>query len=92
MPKKRLELIYTGNFAGIDFRDQAERFASARGLTGYVSKEAEDWMRIVAEGEERELKNFLFDLNEYMDIFIEHYSQRWGEATGEYDRFKLSNI
>lgn len=92
MPKKRLELIYTGNFAGVDFRDQAELFASARGLTGYVSKVAVDRIRIVAEGEERELKNFIFDLNEYMDIFIEHYSQTWGEATGEYSRFEISRV
>jgi acylphosphatase len=90
--KKRLELSYTGNFAGIDFRDQADRFASARALTGYVSKVADDRMRIVVEGEERELASFLFDLNEYMDIFIEHFSQRWLEATGEYDRFRIAMV
>ncbi len=92
MPRKRLELTYTGNFAGIDFRDQAERFAFARGLTGFVSKEAADRMRIVAEGEEEELKNFLHDLNEYMDIFIVHYNKRWVEATGEYSKFRISKV
>ena len=89
MPKKRLEVTYTGNFAGIDFRDQAELFAAAHSLTGYISKEAADRIRMVAEGEEEELKDFLYDLNEYMDIFIEHYTQRWDSATGEYSEFRL---
>jgi acylphosphatase len=92
MAKKRLELTYTGNFAGIDFRDQAERFASARKLTGHVSKEAVDRMRIVAEGEEEELKNFLHDLNEYMDIFIEHYTKRWVPASGAYSKFRILKV
>lgn len=90
MAQKRLELIYTGNFDGTNFRDQAECFASARGLTGHVSKEAADRMRVVVEGEEEELKAFLHDLNEYMDIFIEHYTKRWVAATGEYSRFRIS--
>jgi acylphosphatase len=84
--------MYSGNFDGTNFRDQAEIFASARGLTGYVSKEAADRMRVVAEGEEEELKTFLHDLNEYMDIFIEHYTKRWGEARGEYSRFRISAL
>jgi acylphosphatase len=90
MPKKRLEITYTGNFTGIDFRDQAELFASTHGLTGHVSKLAADRIGVLAEGEEKELKAFLFDLNEYMDVFIEHYSLRWSEATGEYNKFRLS--
>jgi acylphosphatase len=92
MPKKRLELVYTGNFDGTNFRDQAELFATARGLTGYVSKDAADRMRVVAEGEEGELKIFLHDLNEYMDIFIKHYTRRWIEATGEYSRFRIAKV
>lgn len=92
MPLKRLELTYTGRFDRVDFRDQAERFAFAHHLTGHVSKEAADRIRLVAEGEEEELKTFLYDLNEYMDIFIEHYSKRWLEATGEYSKFRISRV
>ena len=90
MAQKRLELIYTGNFDETNFRDQAERFATAHGLTGHVSKEAADRMRVVAEGEEEELKAFLHDLNEYMDIFIENYTKRWVPASGEYSKFRIS--
>jgi acylphosphatase len=92
VPKKRLELTYTGNFAGVDFRDQAERFASAHGLTGYAEKVAADRMKLVAEGEEKELGAFLFDLNEYMSIFIEHYTKVWREATGEYSKFRITKV
>jgi acylphosphatase len=92
MAQKRLELTYTGNFDGTNFRDQAECFASARGLTGHVAKEAADRMRVLAEGEEGDLKNFLHDLNEYMDIFIEHYTKRWVPATGEYSKFRILKI
>lgn len=92
MPAKRLRLVYFGQFDRVDFRDQAERFAAIRGITGYARKISDDRIEVVAEGEERELQSFLQDLNEYMDLFIERYKRDWLTASGEYDRFRFMNF
>lgn len=89
---KRLELAYSGRLDEVDFRATAERFATARKLTGYVQKFPNGTVKIVAEGEEKNLRNFLKDFNNDMDIFIEHFSQHWFDATGEYSRFTFLNI
>jgi acylphosphatase len=92
MPLKRLELVYNGRLQEVDFRATAERFATARNLTGYVSKFPNGNVKIVVEGEEKELQNFLRDFNDDMDIFIEHYSRHWFEPTNEYPDFRFLNI
>ncbi len=92
MALKRLELVYSGRLDQVDFRETAQRFASAHKLAGYVRKFPGGSVKIVVEGEEKELEKFTRDFNEDMDIFIEHFSRRWLPATGEYDDFRFLNI
>lgn len=89
---KRLELVYAGAMEMTDFRETAERFATAHGLTGYVRKFPNGTVKILAEGDEKELKKFMRDFNEDMDIWIDKFSQHWFPATGEYSKFRFLNI
>ena len=92
MALKRLELTYSGRLDQVDFRDTAERFATAHDLKGYVRKFPNGAVKIVVEGEEKKLDGFMRDFNDDMDIFIEHLSTQWFPATGEYDTFRFLNI
>jgi acylphosphatase len=92
MPLRRLELVYAGRLHEVDFRETAERFATAHKLTGYVRKFPNGTVKILVEGEEKELQKFLRDFNDDMDIFIERYSRHWFEATNEYRDFRFLNI
>ncbi len=92
MAAKRLELVYSGRLDQVDFRETAERFATAHKLTGYVRKFSNGAVKLVVEGEEKDLQKFMLDFNEDMDIFIEHFSRTWFPATGEYSRFRFLNI
>ena len=92
MALKRLELVYSGRVDQVDFRETAERFAQVHNLSGYVRKFPNGTVKIVAEGEEKELQRFMQDFNEDMDIFIEHFSRTWLPPTGEYNRFRFLNI
>ena len=85
-------MVYSGRLDQVDFRETAERFATAHDLTGYVEKFPNGTVKIVAEGEEKDLQRFMRDFNEDMDIFIEHFSRNWLSASGEYSRFRFLNI
>jgi acylphosphatase len=89
---KRLELLYSGKMDQTDFRETAERFATAHQLVGFVKKLENDMIKIVAEGPEDELRKFMRDFDEDMDIYIEHFSANWADATGEFKRFELNHI
>ena len=89
---KRLELVYAGKLDQTDFRETAERFAIARGLVGHVKKNANGTMKIVAEGLEKNLKSFLQDFNEDVNIYFDHVSENWLPATGEFTRFSLDHV
>jgi acylphosphatase len=89
---KRLELVYAGRLSEVDFRETAERFATAHKLTGWVRKFANGTVKVLVEGEGKELQKFMQDFNDDMDIFIERFSKNWFAATGEYDRFTFLNI
>ena len=92
MAIKRLELVYSGRLDQVGFRETAERLAIAYRLTGYVRKFPNGAVKILVEGEEKDLQKFMRDFNEDMDIFIEHFSRNWFPATGEYSRFRFLNI
>ena len=92
MAVKRLVLVYAGRLDQVDFRETAERFATAHKLTGYAQKFPNGSVKILLEGEEKELQEFLRDFNEDMDIFIEHFSRNWQAATGEHSCFRFLNI
>ncbi|KPJ68560.1 hypothetical protein AMJ44_06325 [candidate division WOR-1 bacterium DG_54_3] len=89
---KRLELIYSGRLDEVDFRETAERFATAHKLTGYARKFPNATVKIVVEGAEQDLQKFMRDFNEDMDIFIEHFSRIWLPPTGEYRRFRFLSV
>ncbi|NQU18091.1 MAG: acylphosphatase [Candidatus Saganbacteria bacterium] len=94
MAQKRLELTYSGPLANVNFRDQAEHFATAHHLTGFARNLSDGRIKVVAEGEERELQDFLSDFNEYLEIFgaLDHYSKNWFPATGEFNSFRLWRV
>lgn len=92
MAKKRLKVIFTGRLNQVDFREHAFDYAAAHKVTGYIKKLDEARAMLVVEGEEEEIKNFLHDFNEYMDIFIDNYTKTWLPATGEYTRFRILKV
>ena len=89
---KRLELVYSGKIDQTDFRETAERFATGRGLVGHVKKNANGTIKIVAEGPEDNLRNFLQDFNDDMGLYFDHFSDNWLPATGEFTRFSLDHV
>lgn len=89
MAQKRVEVNYSGRVQGVGFRFTAERFARDYGIRGFVRNLYDDRVELVAEGEEQKLKDFLEALHFDLDNYIEHYSQNWSDATGEFKNFTI---
>jgi acylphosphatase len=89
MSVKRVEVVYKGSVQGVGFRFTAERFANDYGLKGYVRNLANGNVEIVAEAEEKTLKDFLRAIVEDMGNVIDKYSVNWFPPTGEFSRFEI---
>lgn len=57
--KKQVVLKIYGKVQGVFFRDSTERKAKELNLSGWVKNEPDGTVRIVAEGEEKDLKELI---------------------------------
>ncbi len=89
MAQKKVQVIYTGNVQGIGFRFTAERMANDYGVKGYVKNLYNGNVELVAEAEEKALKDFLQAIVEDMGNKIDNYSVDWQDPTGEFNRFEI---
>jgi len=74
---------------GVGFRFTAERFANDHQVKGYVKNLADGRVELVAEGEERQLNDFLDALRFELGDAIDTYATNWFEPTGEFQRFEI---
>jgi len=89
MAQKKVQVVYTGSVQGIGFRFTAERFANDYGVKGYVRNLPNGNVELVAEAEEKTLKDFLQAIIEDMGNKIDNYSVDWLPPTGEFKRFEI---
>lgn len=70
----------------------AERIATSLGLTGWVSNLHDGRVEVFAEGREKELRDFLLQINKKFKGYVHSSNIIWGEPTGEFDGFDIRNI
>jgi len=87
---KRVEIIAKGEVQRVGYRDEVERIARKLGLTGYVENLKPYDVKIVAEGDEGKLKQFIEVVKiQKFPIFVESLEVSWQEATGEFSFFEI---
>ncbi|MCC6029682.1 MAG: acylphosphatase [Candidatus Korarchaeum sp.] len=87
---KRVVIIAKGEVQGVGYRDEVERIARKLGLTGYVENLKPYDVKIVAEGDEERLKQFIELVKiQKFPIFVENLEVTWQEATGEFSFFEI---
>ncbi|WP_191559653.1 acylphosphatase [Metabacillus idriensis] len=59
---KTLHIIVNGRVQGVGFRFHAQMMASANDLTGWVKNREDGSVEIMAQGENKQLEDFLKDL------------------------------
>ena len=87
---KRIHAIVKGKIQGVSYREFTRREAEALGVAGFVRNLKDGNVEIVAEGEEKKLKDFerKFRKGPLM-AFVTDVELKEEPATGEFDGFDL---
>lgn len=90
MTAKRIHAIVKGKVQGVFYREFVRREAEAIGITGFVRNLKDGTVEIVAEGEEKQLKEFekRFRKGPLM-AFITDVEMKEEQHTGEFDGFDM---
>jgi len=87
---KRVDIIASGDVQKVGFRDVVQKIGRDLGLSGTVENREPYDVRIVAEGEEDGLKEFIEALKiKRGPIQVRELEVSWAEATGEFPYFKI---
>lgn len=87
---KRFVCIVSGRVQGVLFRDFTHRTARKLGLVGTVENLPDRNVKIVAEGEEAKLYDFLAKLKKGPLLSnVDDVKVEWCEATGAFKDFKI---
>ena len=88
--EKRVILKIYGRVQGVFFRDSTRRKARKLGLTGWVSNESDGIVKVVAEGEEKKLEEFIdWCYNGPIIARVEKIDIDWQKATGQFEKFEI---
>ena len=86
----RVEIIASGDVQRVGFRDLVQKVGRDLGLSGTVENQEPYDVRIVAEGEEGALKEFIAGMKvEKGAIRVRELEVTWASATGEFPYFKI---
>jgi len=83
----RLTAYFSGRVQGVGFRYTTTRVAERFAVSGYVQNLDDGRVKLVAEGDRKELDAFLADVQAAMGRNIRSTDSDRGEATGEFDGF-----
>lgn len=87
---KRIILKIHGRVQMVMYRDSALRRAKKLKLTGWVKNEPDKTVLIIAEGAEKELKEFIiWCYNGPILAKVSKIDAEWKEATGEFNSFEI---
>ena len=87
---QRLIIIAKGEVQRVGYRDAVQKIARKLGITGYVENLENGDVKIVAEGEENILREFIekIKINKF-PIFVEKIETKFSEPTKEFKYFKI---
>jgi len=87
---KRMILIIHGRVQVVFFRDTTRRKARKLGLTGWVANQDDGTVKVMAEGEEEKLKDFIkWCYNGPIIARVDRVDVEWQEASGEFEGFEI---
>lgn len=88
--KKRLTLKIAGLVQGMGYRYTSQKEAQKRGFVGFVTNLNDSSVELVAEGKEKDLKDFIqWCYNGVGPAMVHYIDETWSAATGEFDDFMI---
>lgn len=90
---KQLTAIVHGYVQGVSFRYYTRQAADRLSLTGWVANQRNGTVKVVAEGDEAALQEFLVFLHEGSPAAsVQHVDATWTEPEGAFQNFSVRFI
>jgi len=90
MVKKQATITISGEVQDAGFRGKVMRVGQKAGLTGYIENLPDGSVRVISEGEEESINDFVKKLDIHDDdIDVENIDVEWSDATGEFKWFEV---
>ena len=87
---KRANIIAKGKVQKVGYRDFVQDSARELGITGYVENLEDGTVKVVCEGEEAKIEDFIRDIKVKKDfIYVRETSLKYEAPTGEFKLFKI---
>jgi len=87
---RQLVLIIQGRVQGVFFRDLTRRQAKKLGLAGWVANQEDGTVKVVAEGEQEDLKKLIkWCYNGPRIARVDKINAQWQESTGKFSNFEI---
>ncbi len=87
---KKIHLLISGSVQGVFYRVNSKNKADEFGLTGWVRNISNGRVEIVAEGEEKNLKNMInWCNNGSNNAIISEIKVKWEKYSGKFDKFEI---
>jgi acylphosphatase/uncharacterized protein YdcH (DUF465 family) len=87
---KRFVATARGRVQRVGYREHVYNETFERNISGYVMNLKNGEVEIVAEGSEKDLQEFIDEINIiHRPIAVRSFTVRWEEATGEYADFEI---
>jgi acylphosphatase len=87
--KKEAHLIITGAVQGVFFRVKSQKKACSLNITGWVKNIDNDKVEILAQGEEKSLKELIQWCQEEAPGKVEGVSQEWLKISKKFANFEI---
>ncbi|OGX43792.1 MAG: hypothetical protein A3G38_04325 [Omnitrophica WOR_2 bacterium RIFCSPLOWO2_12_FULL_51_8] len=87
--KKEVHVFYSGRVQGVGFRFSARQIAGNLGIVGWVKNLSDGRVELIAQAEERALKDFLSQLKRLFSAYINDIQLDWQEPRTEYREFRV---
>ncbi|MEW6101056.1 MAG: acylphosphatase [Candidatus Omnitrophota bacterium] len=87
--QKQVHVFYSGRVQGVGFRFTAEDLAVESGITGWAKNLRDGRVEVLAEGEERNLTDFLTKVGKHFANYIADTEAEWKEPAGEFKDFTV---
>ena len=89
---RRLESGISARSVRFSDLSYVKSYAEKFGLTGVVFTKDDGTVKVIAEGEEKNLEKFIKELEkeEHSLSRVENFYEKWGEPTGGFKNFSIS--
>ena len=87
---KKIHLFILGSVQGVFYRIKTKEKAEELDLTGWVKNTSDGNVEILAEGEEKNLKNMIsWCYNGSNNAIVSEIKVKWEKYSGKFDKFEI---